>query len=395
MKRKVDEFHVIAAAYLSGQQKNQEEIARDLEISQSLVSRLVRRAKDSGILEVKTKFVSERVSAEELARVKARLSTSPNQQILSRVDTLAPGGRLPTLHIYPCHSRNTSIATWRHRIRAFSDDSASDLLKVLGSASVVGVAWGEMVASAVNAVQRTLAEGRGLRRTKRDFIPLMGEPLGRPITQHSSSVLAAKLAEAFDPKLEPGSTLSLAPVPALIPADMTKAEIRAIRNLIGKIAAYRRIYGTDKNRVREDGDSAPLIDRVDAILTSISTQDRPLGFGDDRLIQAAGFQTERLNDLVIGDLCGVMIPRPHLDSKSKSEIELIMTHWTGVRVEHLEACANHAKHGKPGVIVLAIGANKAPVVYEALRKGLIQHLFMDEDLADRLGEICEASPRNV
>jgi len=34
------------------------------------------------------------------------------------------------------------------------------------------------------------------------------------------------------------------------------------------------------------------------------------------------------------------------------------------------------------------------VVHEALRRGLIQHLFMDEDLADRLGEICAAPAHN-
>jgi DNA-binding transcriptional regulator LsrR (DeoR family) len=112
----------------------------------------------------------------------------------------------------------------------------------------------------------------------------------------------------------------------------------------------------------------PWIDRVDAILTSISTEERPLGFDDDRLIRAAGIRRERLNDLVIGDLCGIVIPRPNLDSQSKSEIENIMARWTG--------------------------ANKASVVHEGLRRGLIQHLFMDEDLADRLGEICEVPSRS-
>jgi len=43
--------------------------------------------------------------------------------------------------------------------------------------------------------------------------------------------------------------------------------------------------------------------------------------------------------------------------------------------------------------VLAIGANKAPVVYAAVRRGLIQHLFTDQDLADRLEQICAASDR--
>jgi hypothetical protein len=69
-----------------------------------------------------------------------------------------------------------------------------------------------------------------------------------------------------------------------------------------------------------------------------------------------------------------------------------MARWTGVKMGHLQDCArralNRTPDRAPGVIVLAIGANKATVVYEALRKGLIQHLFTDEDLADRLEQIC-------
>ena len=394
MQRKVDDLHIIAVAYLSGLQKTQEEIAKALNISQTLVSRLARRAKELGILEVKTRLATERISPEDLARVKARLSTGPLQQRLSQIGALAPGKRVPTFHVYPCRSRITSEANWRHRIQTFSSDCGNDLVSVLDSASVIGVAWGEMVASAVNAIQRAQANRRESHRTDRMVIPLLGEPLGRNITQHSSSVLAAKLAETLNPGVEPGSTLSLAPVPALIPADMTKADISAIRKLIGRITAYRQIYGAEENESHAEGKPVPWIDCVDTILTSISTQERPLGFSDDRLIRAAGIRRERLNELVIGDLCGVVIPRPHLDSQAKNEIESIMARWTGVRIDQLEGCANRVRNNAPGVIVLAIGANKASVVHEALRRGLIQHLFMDEDLADRLGEICAAPAHN-
>ncbi|MGA2909395.1 MAG: hypothetical protein ABSE36_16965 [Terracidiphilus sp.] len=385
MEKKADDVYVVAAAYLSGQGKTQEEIAIDLGISQALVSRLIRRAKEKQYLE--TRFVSEKVSDEDLARAKARLRKGPLQQLLSQVGVLASGTPMPTFHVYPCRSRNRSEATWRHRIQMFSSDCADDLVKVLASASVIGVAWGEMVASAVDAMQRKQADGHESPHPGKTIIPLLGEPLGRNISQHSSSVLASKLAETLNPKTEPGSTLSLAPVPALIPADMTKAEIGTIRKLIRRITAYREIYGAEERESDGEEKPVPWIDRVDAILTSISTEERPLGFDDDRLIRAAGIRRERLNDLVIGDLCGIVIPRPNLDSQSKSEIENIMARWTGARVEHLEACATRAQKGAPGVIVLAIGANKASVVHEGLRRGLIQHLFMDEDLADRLGEI--------
>jgi DNA-binding transcriptional regulator LsrR (DeoR family) len=400
MRPKASQFHLVAVAYLSANQKTQDQIAADLGISQSLVSRLMREAKKTGILEVKTRFASERVSAEERARVEAKLRTEPLRQISSKIHALAPGKPIPTFHVYPCHSRNTSPVAWRHRIQEFSNDCADDLLKVLVSASVIGVAWGEMVANAVGAMQRVQQERRERRPSDQTIIPLLGEPLGRNITQYSSSILASKLAETLnpkpaqtpDPKSEPRSTLSLAPVPAFIPEGMTRAEINAIRKFIGKIGAYGEIYGADERGSRGEDKSLLWIDRVDTILTSISREEQPLGFDDDRLIHAAGIRRDRLNGLVIGDLCGVVIPRPNLDSQSKKEIKNIMARWTGIKVNHLEACAMRANKGAAGVIVLAIGSNKASVVYEALRRGLIQHLFMDEDLADRLGEICTASP---
>jgi DNA-binding transcriptional regulator LsrR (DeoR family) len=398
MRKKRNDLEMIAVAYLRSQNNDQHVIAERLKISQSHVSRLIADAKKEGILEETIRFVSDQLPQEKLERAKARLHVEPLED---RIAALSPGRR-PSLHIYPCHGRNTSAATWRHRIERFSGDCANDLLKVLASASIIGVAWGVMIASAVEAMQKMQTGRRVPGRSKQTIIPLLGEPLGRPITQHSSSVLASKLAEILDPNPDskPGiTTLSLAPVPAFIPADFSRAETSAIRKLIRRITLYQEIFGAGDEKVSDGkGKSSPLIERVDAILTSVSSEERPLGFDDDGLIRAADIRRKRLNELVIGDLCGVVIPRSSLDRQAKTEIKRIMAQWTGVRLDHLEACATRARNGSnsgpAGVIVLAIGANKASVVHEALRRGLIQHLFMDEDLADKLGEICAPSANN-
>ena len=81
MEKKADDVYIVAAAYLSGQGKTQEEIAIDLGISQALVSRLIRRAKEKQYLE--TRFVSEKVSDEDLA---------------ARVIELREEGRLSIIH---------------------------------------------------------------------------------------------------------------------------------------------------------------------------------------------------------------------------------------------------------------------------------------------------------
>ena len=395
MRKKTDDLDILAAAYLCGQQQTQETIARSLGLSQPVVSRLVLRAKQQGYLETRTRFIQDRVGKKDLARIKARVRPAPLTEILSRMAAEGSKKPGPVVHVYPSHSRNTSAAAYRHRLDEFASACVEDVLEVLGLASVIGVSWGDTVASVIDAMKEAAPSARSDPRA-RTAVPLLGEPLGLNITQHSSSVLAAKLEEALNPGVEPGQshTLSLAAVPALIPADMEEAEIVAIHKLIEKITAYKAIFGTKGPNPAGVEESVPWIRRIDAVLTSTSTHERPLGFDDDSLIGAAGVPRAELNDLVIGDLCGAVIPRPNLDEKAREGVESILRRWTGVKISHLQDCAVRARDGgAPGVIVLAIGANKAPVVYAAVRRGLIQHLFTDQDLADRLEQICATSDR--
>ncbi|MGD0094754.1 MAG: 4Fe-4S binding protein, partial [Planctomycetota bacterium] len=150
--------------------------------------------------------------------------------------------------------------------------------------SLIGVSWGDTVATVIAAMKKVAHDRGAIKPHKRTTIPLIGEPLGLNISHHSSSVLAARLEEALDPEVEPGQghTLSLAPVPALIPADMTETEIQAIRKLIGRITAYREIFGTDRQNSTREQESVPLIRRIDAVLTSTSTHEWPLGFDEGK-----------------------------------------------------------------------------------------------------------------
>ena len=67
---------------------------------------------------------------------------------------------------------------------------------------------------------------------------------------------------------------------------------------------------------------------------------------------------------------------------------VIRDHWSGISMEALVDCARRARaKRRGGVLVLALGARKAPVIYECLRRGLISQLIVDSDLADALGRI--------
>jgi len=384
MRKKINELDVLAAAYLYGQQQTQEAIGRNLGLSQTVVSRLLSDAKKQGYTRKVNTFVRKDLDDAAMARIQTRVRPVHHlQEILARLS--ANGSKLPgpVVHVYPSQSRNMSLAAWRHRIDDFANACVKDLLEVLSTATVIGVSWGDTLASVIAVMKGAATAPGAARRQALTAVPLIGEPLGLNITQHSSSVLAARLEEALNPEVEPGQghALSLAPVPALIPADMTEPELDAIWKLIGRITAYKEIFGTDG-----------LIGRIDAVLTSTSTLERPLGFEDDRLLRTAGVPREKLNKLVLGDMCGALITRPKLNEAEKAQVESIRKRWTGVTIRQLRGCASRAAGSSaPGVMVLAIGANKAPVVHAAVRGGLIQHLFCDTDLANRLEEMCSGS----
>ena len=82
------------------------------------------------------------------------------------------------------------------------------------------------------------------RRQALTAVPLIGEPLGLNITQHLHPACWRRgWRRRSNPEVEPGQghALSLAPVPALIPADMTEPELDAIWKLIGRITAYKEL----------------------------------------------------------------------------------------------------------------------------------------------------------
>jgi DNA-binding transcriptional regulator LsrR (DeoR family) len=65
----------------------------------------------------------------------------------------------------------------------------------------------------------------------------------------------------------------------------------------------------------------------------------------------------------------------------------VQTSWTGLRLEHLEACARLGERplkGPPGVVVVSAGTNRATAVCELIKRGLVNHLIVDDVLAEEL-----------
>jgi len=251
--------------------------------------------------------------------------------------------------------------------------TAGYITELLRRSAVCGVAWGETVASIVSGLG-ALRIRPPWKEQPITFIPLCGEPPGRALGEYSASAAAAQLDKIVNND-ETSHSPSLAGVFALIPREFDWKAVQIIRKAFGYLDGYRDIFQRER-----------WIDKIDCVLTSVSADESPLTFGLLDLTRATGGpDRKRLHELVIGDICGIFIPRLGLRSPELAELKEIQKRWNGMTELQLKRCADNAlQNGAPGVIVMAIGKNKAAMVYESVKRGLVNTLVIDDDLAEEL-----------
>jgi DNA-binding transcriptional regulator LsrR (DeoR family) len=134
-----------------------------------------------------------------------------------------------------------------------------------------------------------------------------------------------------------------------------------------------------------------LINKIDMLLTSVGPPDRPLGWLGDDLLRAVGLKRAQVAQLVEGDISGVLLPRQGRDIKLDGHLEKIRGAWTGITMDDLKRCHERAqRNGMPGVVVIALGKNKATAVAEVIRLGICDHLFIDRELSENLKKALRA-----
>ena len=381
MQKNYDDVDIQAAAYLSSLDHKQKDIAEFLGLSQPVVNRLVKKAREDGYLkEFSPEFVRTNISDQRMEEINTRIAP---KTLLKKLERFAIKNNLPSIpgaRLFPTPYLSMSKETFAPRTEDFGRAAAGYAAELLfQSRSGVGVSWGITVANLVTAIRLYCSRGTRQRNPVM-FVPLCGEPLGSTSTHFSASTLAAEL----DGVLNGGRAYSrsLAPVPALIPKTFSTEEITIIRKLMGHVEAYKEIFmGT----LRDNAQDEPLIDALDTILTSVGAAETTLSWGPDELGRTAGLNRADLKKLIVGDISGVLIPKPNLKDEESKELFLIQERWTGVQERHLKNCARKAKENKAsGVIIATIGANKGEIVLECIKRGLVNHLLIDRDLADKL-----------
>ena len=363
-------IRMIGAALLSAEGFTQTEIAERMHLSQPEVSRLLGKAAAGGLLRAQPTFLPKSVEAAELAQAR-KLVAGDFVEVEKEVRKLAPEKFFFRLHTVAAKD-----------LQAFYDQAARHVAGLLQGDWIVGTLWGVTIDRIIEGVTR-YAEPR--RNSGLRALPLAGDPLyllNQENQQFSASALAAKLELAFTGRTRP-ELPSLNGVPAYISRQLMTDQRKAavLNDFIAAIPGYHRIFGP-----------AGYIHRIDTVLTGVgvfapSQQHVTATFLREREAQE-GPDFNKLRNLILGDFAGILLPKNRITPDERRLVDSFNEGWTGVSLDHLKEIARKAKAvSPPGVITVAFSSEKkGGILRESLRRGLINHLVVDEALATELAD---------
>lgn len=379
---------VQAAAFLSAAKGlSQAEVGRILGgISQSLVSRLLQRAETEGWLERRFREVTplDRAWLSELEAL--------HDEPAGLVEAVKAFGRLafmPDIRVVDV-GRGTSVdeRAVRRRLEKLGTHAAAWVDEMLTRADVCACTWGTTLSYVVDALEKRDLRTKGARTVR--ITPVCAEPLDEGASPETSTHLARRLHKVLASTAPPPP--SLTGLPAIIPNTRSSRDAKVIRDFVESTEGYREVFGGKTRR-------APLIAKADMLLTSVGGAGRPMGFNKSELLKAAGTAHEpmpekALAELIDGDIGGVLLPKPDLTAAGRRSVEVLSGRWTGIKRHHLEGIVARArKSGRPGVVVIASGAERAGTIRAALAAGLVNTLIITTSLAEALEAVLRSDAR--
>jgi len=367
------------AAYLRARHNfSQEEIGRLLGgVSQSHISRLLTHAIDMGWLVTELRFKEHSLSPEAMREIQHLLE--PRRLVFHFEEIQRRTGQMtPNVRVFDSGSDSPTSGAFDIRCRRFGRSAAGRLEELLRQSRAVGVTWGRTVSSLIDGLAAANRSYHGDNQIV--FAPVSAELITLAAPDYSSTLLAARLNNLFNDG--EGEKLRLGGVPAYIPRRYDAAKVQAIREYLLDAASYRRIFAGDH----------PLINRIDTVITSVGSADRPLGGAMEEVLSAASITAVELKALIAGDVGGILIPRPGASADEARQVDELNAMWTGITKEHLARLAmRSAGVGGAGVVVAAIGRERAAIVAEMIRLEMINELIIDWDLANALETLLEKS----
>jgi DNA-binding transcriptional regulator LsrR (DeoR family) len=366
----------LQAAYLCAKHDmTQADIGRVLGgLSQSRVSRLLQRAEDLGVLKRTYQFNPDGIPPASIDQLKRLVEPRSLIDVLARIQS--PNGvQVRGVYVVDSGGSGTSARAWDMRLSRFGRAAARPLVELMSRSAVFACTWGKTISSLVTNGKRE--QWQRIAPTIR-FVPVCGEPRDHADDRDTSSHLAERLHELVH---STAVLPSLTGVPALIGRRYGETKRRGILRFVEDAGSYREVFGG----------KAPLIGQVDSLLTAVGPSQRPMGFFFEELLMAGSTASKKLTGqmlekLVVGDIGGVLIPRRDLDARGSREVKRLTGMWTGVKLHHFQRIARAAARStRPGVIVAAIGGDdRAEILAEVIRDGLVNELIIDRTLSDAL-----------
>ena len=376
------EVDMLATAYLAGEGRKPTEIASMLGISAVAVSRHLKEARKE-YLRAQISFLRNKISPDLLDKVQQRVTRQDLQNQLNAMAHREGQTTKVSLRVFHCGPPAADIL----RMATLGAQAAPVIRTLLLESRSCGLTWGGMLKNVVNGL-RDLPFPPPWTDEPIRFVPLSGEPLDRQRAKVSSSSLARDLGIVVNGGQYDAPSLRM--VPAFIPDRFRQYEKDGVWKLIELVQSYRNIFGPRRNgHVARQATPrvTPLAFDLDMILTSVGAQDKPLGFDPGVLFDQMSISYEDLKSLIVAEVGGVCIQRPNLNEDKLAQLETVQNSWTGLRLEHLEACARRGADPSkraPGVVVVSGGKKRAAGVCELIKKGLVNHLIVDDVLANEL-----------
>lgn len=409
MARKDDdiEFQAQVAAWLFDKMNfKQDQIAEHLGIKQPDVSRRLKFAEERGWLSRPTFLRGKDITDQRLLEIEnAFYRHLPDLrraiEILARQKR--PVDPPPKVHVFYSGPTATDKEGYHKRQQLFGWNAALYIRELIPQMHRIGVAWGKTIARLIDGLRPLHPKfEKGTL-----FFPVSGEPLREHGEENSATTLASGLQAFVEGGPHDGPGLDM--VIPCIPDHFNETITHDIKqSLLGQVEGYRRIF-------LGDGGHGRLIDEIDTLITGVGTASKTST--DPWLIERVNamqndppLTREDFEAYTFGDIGGVYLLRPDLaqriaarNAKSASgsgkpahernaiveaKVKRINAQWTGIQREHIARCADRARASEqtPGVIVLAIGRAKSEAVIEAVNQSLVNHLLIDQDLAEALVE---------
>ncbi|MGE3840286.1 MAG: hypothetical protein AB7I50_01740 [Vicinamibacterales bacterium] len=395
-------------AYLSAkEEKPQKEIAEILAISQAAVSRLMQLARDLQYLQVTYDLAPRPDGDAIVAQLRSKLEFGRLENDLATLPTQT-GRHLRKLRVFNSGNTDTSHEAIEQRQRTLGAKAARHVAERLRDAEIVAVTWGSTLGRLIEGVGHIGypwskpapdADPADARHQKL-ILPAAAEPVVHADNSFTSSTLARQLDAIINgPLPQPrderqlGSPtprrLALTGVPAYVPTDLTAFLPPALSDQGDAVAKVLRTYveyssPAHRRIFKGDPTSPSLISKVDVLLTGAGTD---VGFCHDDLLQVGGLTAPELEQLIVGDVGGVLLPR---SDSTAARVASLNAMWTGLTERHLIDINERAQRtGQAGVILVSLGRRRADVVLAAVLRGFCTELVIDHDLAAALVEKLE------